>query len=95
MLVTFQVFFPTDNVFKVYLTDLESNINLLEKNINLNQIKTLKSWAFNWREYLPVNTFPSVIDFILVSDLIYHECIVQPLMSTICEMFDKYPEVST
>ena len=83
---------------KVTLTDLPEYIPLLERNIELNREEivrdSVKSKPLRWGEEINQNERAVLeTDLVLVSDCIYYEASLDPLLSTLRAVTEASPKV--
>ena len=70
----------------VILTDLNENLDLLYQNIQANQTLcrgNVEAKQLRWGINDDLKDLPKIIDFVLISDCIYYEASLEPLVETL------------
>ncbi|CAE6509838.1 unnamed protein product [Rhizoctonia solani] len=77
---------------EVIITDQEQLVNIMEKNIELNNIRgRVRASVLNWGEPMSPN-LPSTVSLIIAADCVYAEPAFPLLVSTLTDLNNTYPE---
>jgi predicted nicotinamide N-methyase len=77
----------------VYLTDREENLEIIQKNYNLNidKLSSVVITSLNWNNIVDYNNIKQKIDIIIASDIIYHGVNSTNIIKT----FDYFSNLTT
>lgn len=76
----------------VLITDQTPLLPLIERNIDLNDVRSVcKAAEFNWGELLPAPILSSGFDLILAADCVYFEPAFPLLVQSLCHLADRSP----